>query len=486
LNLNNIHNVYFIGIGGIGMSALARYMRYLEKEVAGYDKTPSPITQDLIELNISIQFEDDLKPIPPKFWNSETTLIVYTPAVKRNENTLLDHFLSNNFNVLKRAELLGVITQNTICLAVAGTHGKTTTSSILGHILKEASIAATSFLGGIAENYNSNLILGGDKYSVVEADEFDRSFLQLQPNVACITSVDADHLDIYENGNDLVNTFKEFGKLATQKLFVRKGIPIEASTYGINENADYDASNIRIENGAYLFDVKTPTDSIKNLKIFLPGQHNVLNTMAALAMANSIGVSLQNIAKALLSYQGVRRRFSYRLRTDNYILSIGVSLQDIAKALLSYQGVHRRFSYRLRTDNYILIDDYAHHPTEINAVYSAVREMYPKEKLLVVFQPHLFSRTRDFENEFVKSLSQFNEIFLLPIYPAREHPITGVTSEVLVKKIREINPSIKLVAADVLVEEIGKSNKKIIVMLGAGDIGEMVVNVQEFLKQEVV
>jgi len=452
LNLNNIHNVYFIGIGGIGMSALARYMRYLEKEVAGYDKTPSPITQDLIELNISIQFEDDLKPIPPKFWNSETTLIVYTPAVKRNENTLLDHFLSNNFNVLKRAELLGVITQNTICLAVAGTHGKTTTSSILGHILKEASIAATSFLGGIAENYNSNLILGGDKYSVVEADEFDRSFLQLQPNVACITSVDADHLDIYENGNDLVNTFKEFGKLATQKLFVRKGIPIEASTYGINENADYDASNIRIENGAYLFDVKTPTDSIKNLKIFLPGQHNVLNTMAALAMANSIGVSLQ----------------------------------DIAKALLSYQGVHRRFSYRLRTDNYILIDDYAHHPTEINAVYSAVREMYPKEKLLVVFQPHLFSRTRDFENEFVKSLSQFNEIFLLPIYPAREHPITGVTSEVLVKKIREINPSIKLVAADVLVEEIGKSNKKIIVMLGAGDIGEMVVNVQEFLKQEVV
>ena len=452
MNLNNIHNVYFIGIGGIGMSALARYMRYLEKEVAGYDKTPSPITQDLIELNISIQFEDDLKPIPPKFWNSETTLIVYTPAVKRNENTLLDHFLSNNFNVLKRAELLGVITQNTICLAVAGTHGKTTTSSILGHILKEASIAATSFLGGIAENYNSNLILGGDKYSVVEADEFDRSFLQLQPNVACITSVDADHLDIYENGNDLVNTFKEFGKLATQKLFVRKGIPIEASTYGINENADYDASNIRIENGAYLFDVKTPTDSIKNLKIFLPGQHNVLNTMAALAMANSIGVSLQ----------------------------------DIAKALLSYQGVHRRFSYRLRTDNYILIDDYAHHPTEINAVYSAVREMYPKEKLLVVFQPHLFSRTRDFENEFVKSLSQFNEIFLLPIYPAREHPITGVTSEVLVKKIREINPSIKLVAADVLVEEIGKSNKKIIVMLGAGDIGEMVVNVQEFLKQEVV
>jgi len=452
LNLNNIHNVYFIGIGGIGMSALARYMRYLEKEVAGYDKTPSPITQDLIELNISIQFEDDLKPIPPKFWNSETTLIVYTPAVKRNENTLLDHFLSNNFNVLKRAELLGVITQNTICLAVAGTHGKTTTSSILGHILKEASIAATSFLGGIAENYNSNLILGGDKYSVVEADEFDRSFLQLQPNVACITSVDADHLDIYENGNDLVNTFKEFGKLATQKLFVRKGIPIEASTYGINENADYDASNIRIENGAYLFDVKTPTDSIKNLKIFLPGQHNVLNTMAALAMANSIGVSLQNIAKALLSYQGVRRRFSYRLRTDNYIL----------------------------------IDDYAHHPTEINAVYSAVCEMYPKEKLLVVFQPHLFSRTRDFEDDFVKSLSQFDEVFLLPIYPAREHPIKGITSTVLVEKIKKTNPSVKLVSKNVLKNEIIKSDKKIILMLGAGDIGEMVVNVQEFLKQEVV
>jgi len=449
LNINNIHKVYFIGIGGIGMSALARYMLHLGKDVAGYDRTATPITNELADLKIKIQFKDDVKMISPIFLDVENTLIVYTPAVKRNENTILDYFFSNSFKIIKRAELLGVITQNTTCLAVAGTHGKTTTSSILGHILKENNIAATSFLGGIAENYNSNLILGGDKYSVVEADEFDRSFLQLNPDIACITSVDADHLDIYKNADDLLQAFKEFGKLATQKLFVRKGVPIEATTYGINDNADYEAKNIRIENGAYIFDVKTPLDSFTNLKIFLPGKHNVLNTMAALAMANSIGVSLQNIAKALLSYK----------------------------------GVHRRFSYRLRSDDYVLIDDYAHHPTEINAVYDAVREMYPNEKLLAIFQPHLFSRTRDFELGFVQSLAQFDEVLLLPIYPAREHPIAGVSSGVLVTKIKKLNTNVQIVSSDQITQKILASDKKIIMMIGAGDIGEMVDGVQNNLKQ---
>ena len=304
-------------------------------------------------------------------------------------------------------------------------------------------------MGGIAENYNSNLILGGDKYSVVEADEFDRSFLQLQPDVACITSIDADHLDIYKNADDLVATFKEFGKLASQKLVVRKGISIEAETYGINDNADYEASNIQIENGAYIFDVKTPKETYQNLKIFLPGQHNVLNTMAALAMANTIGVSLQ----------------------------------DIAKALLSYEGVHRRFSYRLRTDDYILIDDYAHHPTEINAVYNAVEEMYPNEKVLAIFQPHLFSRTRDFEEEFVKSLSRFDKVFVLPIYPAREQPISGVSSDILVDKIRDINSNVELIFPKELTQKIIESDKKIILMMGAGDIGELVTVVQQNLNK---
>ncbi len=449
MNINNIHKIYFIGIGGIGMSALARYMQHLGKDVAGYDRTPSLITQDLSESGIKIQFNDDFKEILTDYLNIENTLVVYTPAVKRNENKLLDYFLSHEYKVIKRAEFLGRITENTICLAVAGTHGKTTTSSILGHILKEASISATSFLGGITENYNSNLILGGDKYSVVEADEFDRSFLQLKPDVACITSVDADHLDIYRNANDLVATFKEFGELVSQKLVVRKGIPIEAETYGINDNADYEASNIRIDNGAYLFDVKTPIDSIKNLKIFLPGQHNVLNTMAALAMATTIGVSLQ----------------------------------DIAKALFSYRGVHRRFSYRLQTDDYILIDDYAHHPTEINAVYDAVEEMYPNEKVLAVFQPHLYSRTRDFEKDFVTSLAQFDEVVVLPIYPAREYPIVGVSSDVLVRKIEKINPNVELVLPRDVTRKIIESEKRIVLMMGAGDIGELVTVVKKNLNR---
>jgi UDP-N-acetylmuramate--alanine ligase len=429
------------------MSALARYMQYLGKDVAGYDRTPSSITHDLSELKIPIQFNDDPHQITSDFLEKRDTLIIYTPAVKRKENILLDYFLSNGYNVIKRARLLGVITQNTICLAVAGTHGKTTTSSILGHILKETNISATSFLGGIAENYNSNLILGGDKYSVVEADEFDRSFLQLKPDIACITSVDADHLDIYNNADDLVAAFEEFGALTSKKLFVKKGIPITATTFGINENADYDANNIRIEKGAYIFDVKTPKESIQNLKIYLPGQHNVLNTMAALAMANNIGVSLQNIAKALLSYKGVRRRFSYRLQSDDYIL----------------------------------IDDYAHHPTEINAVYNVAREMYPEEEILVIFQPHLFSRTRDFEMEFVTSLAQFDEVLLLPIYPAREHPIMGITSDILVEKIKILNSNVDRISSEEIVDKIRVSNKQIILMLGAGDIGEIIQSVVEKL-----
>ncbi len=448
MNLNKIHKVYFIGAGGIGMSAIARYILHIGKNVAGYDRTPSPITQALSDLSMYIQFTDDTQLIPEEFLDKKGTLIIYTPAIKRNENKILDYFLKNDFTVLKRAEMLGIITQNTICLAIAGTHGKTTTSSILGHILKESNIEATSFLGGIAENYNSNLILGGTKFSVVEADEFDRSFLQLQPDYACITSIDADHLDIYSNSKELEKAFNEFAVLTTQKLFVKKGIPIDGITYGIEENCDYEAKNLRIENGAYLFDVKTPTETYKNLKIYLPGQHNVLNTMAALAMANNIGVSLPNIAKALLSFKGIQRRFSYQINTDNLVL----------------------------------IDDYAHHPTEINAVYKAVREMYPEDKILVIFQPHLYTRTRDFQLGFVKSLAQFNEILLLPIYPAREKIIDGVSSEVLIEKIKKINSNASHIYPDEIFIKIKKSKSRIVLMLGAGDIGEMIKDIEQQFK----
>lgn len=435
MNLKNIHNVFFIGIGGIGMSAIARYFTSNKKAVAGYDKTPSQITKDLEELGIEIHFNDAVKNIPISFLNKDKTLVVYTPAISKN-HLQLNYFLENDFKVLKRSEILGEITKSTFCLGVAGTHGKTTTSSILGHIMAE--VNATSFLGGIAENYNSNLILGEDKISVVEADEFDRSFLQLSPNIACITSMDADHLDIYGAPEALQESFFAFSQKVSDTLIVAKGLPIKGLTYAINEEADYKAFNLRIENGKYIFDVQTPSKKIKNIEFLLPGKHNIMNALAALAMADVYGISLENIKKSLATFKGVKRRFSYKIKTNDFVL----------------------------------IDDYAHHPTEINAVENAVREMYKDEKVLVVFQPHLFSRTKDFIDDFANALSKFDEILLLDIYPARELPIKGVTSEWLLNKIENNNK--KLTKSTELVKDIKNSASKIVVMLGAGDIGVMV------------
>jgi UDP-N-acetylmuramate--alanine ligase len=447
LNLENTHNIYFIGIGGIGMSSLALYFKSIGKNVAGYDKTPSEITISLQQKSIEVHFEDSIDFISNEYKNKENTLVIYTPAVPKN-HTELNFFFNNNFTVLKRSEILGEITKNSICLAVAGTHGKTTTSTMLGHILSEAGVNATSFLGGVSENYNSNLILGGSEVSVVEADEFDRSFLKLSPNIACITSMDADHLDIYGEASELEKSFKDFGNKVSDTLIVRKGLPIEALTFGIDENADYEAINIKIENGVYIFDVKTPTEIIKEVKINLPGKHNVLNAVAALAMANSYGISLPVIAKALLSFKGIKRRFSYKIKTDKLVL----------------------------------IDDYAHHPTEITAVASSVREMYPNKKIVGVFQPHLFSRTRDFINDFAKSLSLFDELILLDIYPARELPIEGVTSNWLLSKVSIENK--QLSTKENLFENISASKAQVIVMIGAGDIGELVNEIKNKLTIE--
>jgi len=419
------------------MSAIANYFKSNGKHVAGYDKVSSEITNSLQHIGIDIHFEDAVDLIPPDFKKSQNTIVVYTPAISTNHSEL-KYFLDYNFKVLKRSEILGEITKNTTCLAVAGTHGKTTTSTILGHILKEADVNATSFLGGISENYNSNLILGGNEISVVEADEFDRSFLKLSPNIACITSMDADHLDIYGNHSELEKSFKDFAAKVSDKLIVRKGLPIEGLTYGINEDADYDAKNLRIEEGIYIFDVQTPSETIKNIQLNLPGKHNVLNAVAALAMANNFGISLPVIAKALLTFKGIKRRFSYKIKTNNLVL----------------------------------IDDYAHHPTEINAVVNSVKEMYPSKRVLGVFQPHLFSRTKDFANDFAESLAKFDELILLDIYPARELPIAGVTSTWLLNKVAIKNKCIS--SKEKLVENILKSKAQIIVMIGAGDIGELV------------
>jgi len=429
------------------MSAIANYYKSNGKNVAGYDKVATDITKSLQNIGIDIHFEDSINLIPSVFKNNQNTIVVYTPAVPNNHSELC-YFFESNFNVLKRAEILGEITKNTMCLAVAGTHGKTTTSTILGYILEEATINATSFLGGISENYNSNLILGGNKISVVEADEFDRSFLKLSPNIACITSIDADHLDIYGNHSELEKSFKDFAAKVSNTLIVRKGLPIKGLTYGINENADFDAKNLKIEEGIYTFDVQTPSDYIKRIKINLPGKHNVLNTVAALAMANSLGVSLPVIAKALLTFKGIKRRFSYKIKTENLVL----------------------------------IDDYAHHPTEINAVIDSVKEMYPDKKILGVFQPHLYSRTKDFVEDFATSLARFDELILLDIYPARELPIEGITSGWLLGEIAMKNKRVS--SKEKLVENVLKSKAQIIVMIGAGDIGELVNVIKNNLSVE--
>ena len=444
MNLGNIHNIYFVGIGGIGMSAIARYFAVNGKNVAGYDKTPSLITNNLEEIGVEVHFEDNLKNIPITFLNKDKTLIVYTPAIPKNHFEL-NYFLDNNFKVLKRAEILGKITENTFCLAVAGTHGKTTTSSILGHIMHQKN--ATSFLGGIAENYNSNLILGEDKISVVEADEFDRSFLQLSPNIACITSMDADHLDIYGEAEALQESFFAFSQKVTDTLIVAKGLPLKGLTYAINETADYKAFNLKIETGKYIFDVQTPSEIIKNIEFHLPGNHNVMNALAALAMADVYGVSLSIIKESLSSFKGVKRRFTYKIKTNDFVL----------------------------------IDDYAHHPTEINAVENSIREMYPNEKTLVVFQPHLFSRTRDFIDDFANALSKFDEVLLLDIYPAREEPIPNVNSEWLLSKIDSKQK--KLTQKNNLIKDIKNSSVKVVAMLGAGDIGLLINEVANELSK---
>ena len=448
MNLNQIHNVYFIGIGGIGMSALARYFKSIGKNVSGYDKTETELTNELIESGIDVHFKDEIGLIPTDYY-IENTLVVITPAVPITHSQW-NYFLEREFIVKKRAEVLGLITKDTFCFAVAGTHGKTTTSSILGHILYQSGADVTSFLGGIVENYNSNLIGTGKTITVVEADEFDRSFLHLYPNIACVTSMDADHLDIYGDSAAIEASFLEFANKITDKskLFITKDLDLEGVTVAVNENADYKAFNVRIENGNYVFNVQTPTEVISDLQFGLPGKHNLTNALMALAMAKTFGTSNDAIAAALKSFKGIKRRFSYQIKESNIVY----------------------------------IDDYAHHPTEIDAVFQALSELYPSQKVLAIFQPHLFSRTKDFGDGFAESLSKFDEVLLLDIYPARELPIEGITSGWLLDKMT--NNDKKVVSKKDLITEILKSDAKIIVTIGAGDIGELVPSIKQALQNK--
>tara|TARA_Y100001968_G_scaffold88860_1_gene79916 strand:- start:4689 stop:6044 length:1356 start_codon:yes stop_codon:yes gene_type:complete len=449
-NLSHIQNYYFIGIGGIGMSALARFFKSQGKYVAGYDKTASVLTKELEAEGILVTFKDDISEIPKQFKDSEKTLVVYTPAVPK-ENLQLQYFIEEQFILKKRAEVLGLISSNRFTLAVAGTHGKTTTTAILGHLLKETNAPVTAFLGGVSEDIQSNLILKGDEVIVAEADEFDRSFLHLSPNIAAINSMDADHLDIYGVNEHLQASFKAFAALLPKDgiLFVKNGLPLEGKTIGIEDDADFSAINIKILGGNYHFDLKTPTEIIEGFTLHLPGRHNVLNAVTALAMA----------------------------------LEYGSPAEQLRDALQSFKGIRRRFSYKIKTDQKVLIDDYAHHPAEIKAVFEAVREMYPKMKNLVVFQPHLFSRTRDFVDDFAEKLSQFDEVMLMDIYPAREKPIEGVDSQWLLEKIN--NPNKQLVKREELSAKIITSKAKVVLMLGAGDIGNEVETVKRALEDEI-
>lgn len=436
---------YFIGAGGIGMSALERFFLSLGKNVVGYDKTQTELTSQLILEGINIHFEDNIDLIPDGI-TKENTLVIYTPAVPK-DHLELNYFLTNDFKVMKRSEVLGEITRHTYNIGVAGTHGKTTTSSILGHILKVANVECTAFLGGIAENYDSNIILNGSKYTVAEADEFDRSFLKLSPKLAIVTSDDADHLDIYGERDEVKKSFQEFGAIVEEKLFVRKGLEFNnAYTYGVDADADYNAYNVRIIDGHYVFDVKTPNGSLKDVGILLPGYHNMENAVGALAVADYMGVPHEKIREALSTFIGVKRRFN-----------------------------------RFEINDKIYIDDYAHHPTELDAAIRSVRELYPGKKILGVFQPHLFTRTRDFADDFAKSLSKLDSLILLDIYPARELPIEGITSNFLLEKV---DLQEKLVSSlDNSLNEIKKQDFDVLLTVGAGNIDTIVKPIKKWLSE---
>lgn len=449
MDLKQTHNVYFIGIGGIGMSALARYFKFIGKNVAGYDRVASQITDELVQDGITVCLEDNVAYIADGFTEPNHTLVVYTPAVKNSSQ--YEYFSNNGFTIEKRAAVLGRITKDSYCFAVAGTHGKTTTSTILAHLLHETKTPITAFLGGISENFNSNFLIEGSQYTVVEADEFDRSFLQLSPTVACVTSMDADHLDIYGDKESLTKAFNEFAARLKDggQLFVRYGLPLKGATFGFEEEADYSAQNITITDSTYQFDFKTPYETLSRVKFNKPGKHNLLNALAAMAMATTLGTPLGHIAKALETFKGIKRRFTYHINERDLVY----------------------------------IDDYAHHPTEIEAVHQAVRSAHPDKKVTVVFQPHLYSRTKDFAQEFAKSLADFDEIILLDIYPAREQPIEGVDSDWLLSLI---NHSCKhKVAKEQLCEVLNKSTSEVYLTLGAGDIGQEVNSIKKVLSEKV-
>jgi UDP-N-acetylmuramate--alanine ligase len=442
------------------MSALARYFNAMGKSVSGYDKTKTVLTDELVAEGIEVHFDDSIESIKPEVRSQKSeSLIVLTPAIPKDHSEL-KFFQKNDYLIKKRSEVLGVITEQSFTIAVAGTHGKTTTSSLIAHILRSSEVDCTAFLGGITQNYGTNLLLS-DKLKnqkkkskikpiiVVEADEYDRSFLTLHPDIAVITSVDADHLDIYGDQKKMEESYKQFANQMKDGgvLIIKKGVDKilvlgkngkKLLTYSLHQYSDFYARKIAIKKGQYIFDVVTPEQTIRGMLLGVPGKHNVENAVAAVAVAQQMNVFSGNIKNALSTFKGVKRRFEYHIKSDKLVF----------------------------------IDDYAHHPEELRACISAVKEMYPSKKITGIFQPHLFTRTRDFADEFARSLELLDELILLDIYPAREKPIEGVTSEMLLEKVRTKNK--KLVSKKELVKEIRGRELEVLVTLGAGDIDAMV------------
>lgn len=433
------------------MSALARYFNSQGKIVLGYDRTSTPLTTELEIEGISVHFDDRVIQIPyiVKLTDKSKVLVIYTPAIPKDSNEL-NWFQERGFTMMKRSEVLGLITENTSTIAVAGTHGKTTTSSMIAHLLTHSGLGCNAFLGGIATNYNTNLLLSSSsEFTVVEADEYDRSFLTLSPSYSVITSMDADHLDIYGSHEYMLESFNLFAQklLPEGSLIYKAGLPLEkekmpantgVNTYALKESADYRGRDIFIENGNYFFTFQSPEYKWENIELGLPGRHNVENAIAAIAIC----------------------------------VKLGLSERQVRDGLLSFRGVKRRFEYHVRRDDLVVIDDYAHHPEELRACISSVKELYPSRKITGVFQPHLFSRTRDFADDFAKSLDLLDEIILLPIYPARELPIPGIDSQMLLDKITK--PTKNLVEKSELLAELRSKPQQVIVMLGAGDIDVLV------------
>ncbi|MCL2073997.1 MAG: UDP-N-acetylmuramate--L-alanine ligase [Marinilabiliaceae bacterium] len=456
MTLNNIKNLFFIGIGGIGMSAIARFFKSKGVFVAGYDLTPSVITDSLQNEGIEIVFSDDENLINNKFRNNETTLVIYTPAIPATHRQL-NYFRNNNFNVMKRSEILGIITQKFNAVCIAGTHGKTTISTMTAFLFKESTIGCTAFLGGISKNYQTNFLLDKEsKFVVVEADEFDRSFLTLTPLVALISSVDPDHLDIYENKENLHNAFKTF----TQKikpngcLVIKKELPFELNfdneinkfTYSLNDKtADFYAHNIKFDGKNYCFDLIVPKNEIKDIRMGVPGLLNVENAVGACALA---------------------------------FLS-GVSVEEIQKIMPRFKGIARRFDIHVDTPQLTYIDDYAHHPEEIKAALNSVKQMFPNKRMIVMFQPHLFSRTRDFCIDFAKSLSMADELILTDIYPARELPIEGITSKSIGDLVTKI--PVFYCKKENLADFIQVKSNQVFITMGAGDIDREVYKIKNKL-----